>query len=64
MTALVFTCPNCGDPSAMTVEDSVDIHAGATYTCDECGGKVVFEAFTIAEYCAYGNRNAEAKGNQ
>ena len=49
---LVFTCPACGHPSAQTVEPDVDIHSGATYTCDECAGKVVFTAQTVEEYCA------------
>lgn len=48
----VFTCPYCGHPNAMTVEPSLDIHEGADYGCDECGGRVVFVAFTLDEYKA------------
>ena len=29
---MIFTCPNCGDPCARTVENGVDIHYDATYT--------------------------------
>ena len=47
----VFSCPSCGDPSAQTKELDVDIHAGATYSCSECGKTVIFEALTTAEYC-------------
>lgn len=39
-----FSCPNCGDPAATTVENVVDIHSGAVHTCAECGGHVVWEA--------------------
>ena len=46
----VFSCPHCGVPFAQTVEPNVDIHAGATYTCSECKGKVIFEAVTPDEY--------------
>ena len=46
----VFTCPHCGDPLATTAQDSVDVHAGATYRCAECDGGVVFEALTPDEY--------------
>jgi hypothetical protein len=48
----VFACPACGHPSAQTVEPDVDIHAGASYTCDQCGAEVHFEALTRAEYLA------------
>ena len=37
-----FSCPECGEPWASTVEDDIDIHGGAMYTCAECGAKVVF----------------------
>lgn len=47
---VVFTCPRCGTPSAQTAEPHLDIHAGATYTCDNCQGAVVFEALTVDEY--------------
>ena len=46
----VFSCPGCGHPGAMTGENNIDIHAGATYTCDECGADVIFDALTVAEY--------------
>ena len=46
----VFSCPHCGVPYAQTVESDVDIHAGATYQCGECHGKVIFEALTPEEY--------------
>ena len=45
--AFVFSCPHCGDPSAVTEEDKVDIHSGAEgaeYTCNECHQDVVFIA--------------------
>jgi predicted RNA-binding Zn-ribbon protein involved in translation (DUF1610 family) len=48
----VFACPACGHPGAQTVESDVDIHAGASYTCDRCGAAVHFEALTRAEYLA------------
>jgi hypothetical protein len=30
----------------------LDIHAGATYKCDLCHGKVIFEALTVEQYVA------------
>jgi hypothetical protein len=48
----VFSCPACGHPGAQTVEPDVDIHAGASYTCDQCGADVHIEALTRAEYLA------------
>jgi transcription elongation factor Elf1 len=48
----VFACPACGHPGAQTVDPDVDIHAGASYTCDRCGADVHFEALTRAEYLA------------
>jgi hypothetical protein len=50
--AFVFACPACGHPGAQTVEPDVDIHADASYTCDQCGADVHFEALTRAEYLA------------
>lgn len=47
---VVFSCPSCGTPSAKTVEPHLDIHAGATYTCCECSGRVIFEVLTPEEY--------------
>jgi hypothetical protein len=32
------------------VGGTLDIHAGATYECDQCHGKVIFEAFTPEQY--------------
>ena len=37
-----FDCPACGEPWAHPVQDVVDIHAGACYTCAECGAWVEF----------------------
>ena len=56
--SLVFTCPHsaCGLPWAETRQASVDVHAGATYRCAECGGQVVFEVLTPAEYVAHCRR--------
>jgi hypothetical protein len=56
----VFACPACGHPGAQTVEPDVDIHAGASYTCDQCGADVHFEALTRAEYLALANEAAAA----
>ena len=46
----IFDCPNCHDPFSETKERSIDIHAGATYHCDSCGGRVVFLALTVEQY--------------
>ena len=49
----IFSCPGCGEPTAMTREDEVDIHSGAVYTCESCDGRVVFEALTVEEYAEH-----------
>ena len=49
---LSFTCPHCGDPAARTLEQEVDIHSGATYTCLLCNESVVFTAHTPDAYVA------------
>ena len=49
---MVFSCPCCGVPYAEATEE-VDIHSGAGYVCSECGGTVIFEAFTTEEYQGY-----------
>ena len=51
----VFSCPNCGDPSAVTEEDEVAIHSragGAMYTCNECHEDVIFVAVKTQHYDA------------
>ena len=42
-----FDCPQCGEPWAITKELVVDIHGGSTYTCADCGGKVMFKAVKV-----------------
>ena len=39
-----FACPGCGEPWASPTQDVVDIHAGTTYTCDDCGASIEFTA--------------------
>ena len=48
----VFSCPHCGDPSAVTEEEEVDIHSGAMYTCNECHEDVIFVAVKTQHYDA------------
>jgi predicted RNA-binding Zn-ribbon protein involved in translation (DUF1610 family) len=55
----MFSCPNCGDPCATTVERNLDIHSGATYRCAQCGKRVVFEAMTTSGYVEYANLAAQ-----
>jgi transcription elongation factor Elf1 len=55
----MFSCPNCGDPCATTVERNLDIHSGATYRCAQCGQRVVFEAMTTSGYVEYANLAAQ-----
>ena len=45
-----FTCPNCGEKFAQAEEPDEEIHAGETYHCSECGGRVVFKAAAFEEY--------------
>jgi len=52
-------CPHCGEPWAGIVnihspdpDIHIDIHSGATYRCDECGGVVVLSVETPEEYAA------------
>ena len=42
-----FPCPNCGDKSALLTDTVGDFHAGETYTCAGCDGKVVFVALSL-----------------
>ena len=48
--SFIFDCPNCHDPLAETKETEIDVHAGATYRCAPCDGRVVFLALTVEEY--------------
>lgn len=47
LVEVVFTCPHCGCPYATFKEKSIDLHAGACYTCGECGNLVTFVAEKI-----------------
>ena len=42
-----FDCPQCGEPWAITKELVVDVHGGSTYTCADCGGKVMFKVVRV-----------------
>ena len=44
---LYFPCPGCGARFARVEEPDEDIHAGETYTCTECGARVVFVALSM-----------------
>ena len=55
MKEMVFACPSCCDWFAQTVEGTVDIHSGATYTCRRCLKPVVFVAMTVDEYLKWAN---------
>ena len=44
---LYFPCPGCGARFAQVEEPDEDIHAGETYTCNECGARVVFVALSM-----------------
>ncbi len=44
---LYFPCPSCGARFARVEEADEDIHAGETYTCNECGAPVVFVALNM-----------------
>ena len=44
---LYFPCPGCGARFAQVEETDEDIHAGETYTCNECGAAVVFVALSM-----------------
>ncbi len=44
---LYFPCPSCGERFAQVEELDGDIHAGETYTCNECGAAVVFVALSM-----------------
>lgn len=61
---MVFSCPHCGEPWAVTTEREVDIHSGAVYSCDGCKGDVIFSAQTPDQYAkqfAQPTREAVAK---
>ena len=45
--SIQFPCPNCGDKFAVLADTGGDFHAGETYTCDGCGGEVVFVALSM-----------------
>ena len=49
MTEFRFDCPapKCDEPWAHTVEDTVDVHGGAVFTCAFCGSKIVIAVFTL-----------------
>ena len=47
---LVFDCPLCGGPSAVTGERGVYVHAGVIHHCAACGGEVVFQALSVERY--------------
>ena len=44
---LYFPCPGCGARFAQVEETGEDIHAGETYTCNECGAAVVLVALSM-----------------
>ncbi len=44
---LYFPCPGCGARFAQVEETDGDIHAGETYTCNECGAAVVLVALSM-----------------
>ena len=47
---VTFSCPHCGEPWASFREQHPDIHAGAIYTCGDCGGRVIGMVMTPTEY--------------
>ena len=51
---LYFPCPSCGARFAQVEETDEDIHAGETYTCNECGAAVVLvDPATIRWNCHF-----------
>lgn len=63
----VFDCPHCREPYATVglkfknvfnergkvSADTIDVHSGAQFECNECGGKVIFQAFTPEQYTKF-----------
>ena len=45
--ALYFPCPTCGTVLAQVRELNEEIHAGATYHCNECGAAVIIVALSM-----------------
>lgn len=52
----IFSCPSCGSCNANVSEPLIDIHVGATYTCNSCLEDVIFIAYSADEYIALAAR--------